>query len=118
MFLRPRRFGKTAFMNMLCEYYDIAKASSFKQQFGGLYIGKTPTRFQNRYLVLHLDLSLIQADHGLDAVVKSFNGVINERLRTFLHKYKNQLMLEPGNVLQESALGSLDTILVSELSFI
>jgi Predicted AAA-ATPase len=33
MFLRPRRFGKSLFINMLAHYYGIHHASIFKQLF-------------------------------------------------------------------------------------
>ena len=40
---RPRRFGKSLFLNMLGIYYDINKQDKFEEIFGGLYIGKHPT---------------------------------------------------------------------------
>lgn len=42
-FVRPRRFGKSLFLNMLGIYYDINKQDKFEEIFGGLYIGKHPT---------------------------------------------------------------------------
>lgn len=43
-FVRPRRFGKTLFLNMLLHYYDKNKADRFEDIFGSLWIGKHPTR--------------------------------------------------------------------------
>ena len=39
IFLRPRRFGKSLFLNMLGLYYDINKKDKFEESFGELYIG-------------------------------------------------------------------------------
>lgn len=56
-FVRPRRFGKSLFLNMLSLYYDINKKDKFEEIFGGLYIGKHPTPNHNKYLVLTLNFS-------------------------------------------------------------
>ncbi|MBR6277617.1 MAG: AAA family ATPase, partial [Bacteroidales bacterium] len=38
MFLRPRRFGKSLFLNMLSAYYDVLRKDAYEQNFGGLDI--------------------------------------------------------------------------------
>lgn len=43
VFLRPRRFGKSLFTEMLRWYYDINAQPLFDRIFGNLYIGKYPT---------------------------------------------------------------------------
>ena len=53
-FVRPRRFGKSLFLNMLGLYYDINQKDKFEKIFGNLYIGKHPTPDRNKYLVLTL----------------------------------------------------------------
>ena len=45
MFSRPRRFGKTTFLSLLCTYYDIAGADDWEGFFGGLYISNKPRCF-------------------------------------------------------------------------
>src|SRR5436853_6204258 len=80
MFLRPRRFGKSAFLNMLCDYYDIHKADIFNDLFGPLYIGKNPTPWRNQHLVLKFDLSSIIVSGSRDKMEMSFNEVINSTL--------------------------------------
>src|SRR2546430_5071182 len=73
MFLRPRRFGKSAFLNMLCDYYDIHKADIFNDLFGPLYIGKNPTPWRNKHLVLKFDLSSISVSGSRDELKASSN---------------------------------------------
>lgn len=57
--VRPRRFGKSLFLNMLANYYDINKKDRFEEIFGGLYIGKHPTPARNKYMVLKLNFSSV-----------------------------------------------------------
>ncbi|CAJ0894690.1 6037_t:CDS:2, partial [Entrophospora sp. SA101] len=79
LFLRPCRFGKSAFLDMLCQYYDIKNADKFFQLFGPLYIGQHPTNSQNKCLVLKFDLSSINV-HSYKMMEESFNGNVNHVL--------------------------------------
>ena len=54
---RPRRFGKSIFLNMLRAYYDSSQKAKFEKRFGNLWIGQNPTPLQGRYQVLFLDFS-------------------------------------------------------------
>ena len=103
MFLRPRRFGKSAFLNMLCDYYDIHNAGIFGDLFGPLYIGKNPTDWRNKHLVLKFDLSPISVSGSIDEMKASFNMVINDVLANFVVKYNKELH-DPGvdNVIDPS----------------
>ncbi|KAF8537749.1 hypothetical protein BDD12DRAFT_203099 [Trichophaea hybrida] len=91
MFLRPRRFGKSTFLNMLCVYYDIAMAAKFNDIFGGLYISKNPTEFCGRHLVLKLDLSSIKIIGDINHLNSCFNRYMNATLAMFLNKYRSNL---------------------------
>ena len=52
IFIRPRRFGKSLFINMMRLYYDKLEAENFEKLFGDLYIGQYPTPLRNKYQVL------------------------------------------------------------------
>lgn len=66
--IRPRRFGKSLFLNMLSCYYDVKYADRFDELFGNQYIGKHPTTEQGKYLVLRFNFSMIRAtDDKLEA---------------------------------------------------
>ena len=56
-FVRPRRFGKSLFLDMLRLYYDRNESRNFETLFGGLWIGSHQTPNRNRYLMLKLDFS-------------------------------------------------------------
>ncbi|MFQ5616339.1 MAG: AAA family ATPase, partial [Anaerolineales bacterium] len=51
-FLRPRRFGKTLWLSVLENYYDINQKENFEGLFQGTYIGANPTEARNSYLVM------------------------------------------------------------------
>ena len=56
-FIRPRRFGKSLFINMLQAYYDISMKDRFEELFGNLWIGSHPTEYQGKYQIFHFDFS-------------------------------------------------------------
>ena len=58
--IRPRRFGKSLFLNMLSCYYDVKYADRFEELFGNQYIGKHPTGEQGKYLVLYFNFSAVR----------------------------------------------------------
>jgi hypothetical protein len=118
--LRPHCFGKSAFLNMLCDYYDIHKADIFNDLFGPLYIGNNPTPWRNKHLVLKFDLSSISVSGSRDEMKASFNKVINNTLQNFIERYGKELGYpEVSNVLNISnASASLRSVLVSFLYFL
>jgi hypothetical protein len=120
-FLRPRRFGKSAFLNMLCAYYDIHTADHFNDLFGPLYIGKHPTPSHNQHLVLKFDLSSIKVSGSVGGIEERFNDKINGVLVDFIEKYAKELGLpEVGNLIKtNNPTQSLKDVLVSTvLSFV
>ena len=69
--IRPRRFGKSIFLNMLRAYYDSSQKAKFEKRFGNLWIGQNPTPLQGRYQVLFLDFS--KAGVGIENLEANFN---------------------------------------------
>jgi hypothetical protein len=92
-FIRPRRFGKSLFLSMLANYYDVNRRGEFESLFGDLYIGKHPTALRNSYLVLELDFSGLNTDDKA-ALENSFKRSVLQSILTFLDKYQD-LFLEP-----------------------
>ena len=95
LFVRPRRFGKSIFIDMLRCYYDIAEKERFQSLFGDLDIGKDPTDGANGYQVLALDFSQVNRGAGktleerfnaymgvmLDMFVLAYPGIYDEQFR-------------------------------------
>ncbi|MBQ9215089.1 MAG: AAA family ATPase, partial [Bacteroidales bacterium] len=89
MFLRPRRFGKTLFINTLAAYYDVLEKDNFDQTFGGLYIHEHATGQQGKYMILKF--SFASVDSRRENVEDSFNFTVCETIKRFIKRYKNYL---------------------------
>ena len=71
LLVRPRRFGKSLFLDMLETYYDINEKDNFQELFKGLYVAEHPTPEQGEFQVLHPDFSLVGSD--LENLYENFN---------------------------------------------
>ena len=87
-FVRPRRFGKSLFVDMLRCYYDINKKDVFDKLFGDLAIGKNPTKGANQYQVLSLDFSRVGGSNG-SGWKEKFENYVTERLLAFINYYSD-----------------------------
>jgi hypothetical protein len=117
MFLRPRRWGKSTFLQTLAKYYDIAAKDDFSNIFGDLYIGKNPTPYRNTLLVLVFDFSSISVLSTRALVRENFNSDINAALKDFLKR--NAGFLRQPNIadlIEDRASRSLANVLVCPVS--
>lgn len=96
LFVRPRRFGKSLFANMLYAYYDINEEANFENYFNGLYIGdsRNHTPFKNKFMVIKYDFSEVSVDGILDQIIINFNNYCNDCIKDFKSNYKNLLQEE------------------------
>lgn len=85
-FIRPRRFGKSLLLSMMCAYYDINQSDRFEELFGKLWIGSHPTPYRGKFQVLFLDFSKIGGD--IKDLKENFNNYCNIRLNNFIERYK------------------------------
>ena len=85
-FVRPRRFGKSLFVDMLRCYYDLNEKTNFEKYFGDLAIGREPTPNRNKYLVLALDFSKVSGG-DLSAQERNFDEYMCKRLDAFAMRY-------------------------------
>ena len=85
--IRPRRFGKSMFVSMMQEYYDIAKADRFDTLFDGLWIKEHPTPLKNAFQVIYFDFSLAGA--GMERLEYTFNDYCCTELDSFIKQYKD-----------------------------
>ena len=89
MLLRPRRFGKTLFINTLAAYYDVLEKDNFDQNFSGLYIHDHASTLQGKYMILKF--SFASVDCRRENVEDSFNFNVCETIRRFVNKYRDYL---------------------------
>lgn len=86
--IRPRRFGKSLFLNMLSCYYDVKYADRFAELFGNQYIGKHPTPEQGKYLILRFNFSMIRAtDSKLEAAFNQHVGLETDYFASIYASY-------------------------------
>ncbi|MFT5871832.1 MAG: hypothetical protein ACI8WT_000756 [Clostridium sp.] len=90
-FIRPRRFGKSLFISMLENYYDINKKDKFEKLFGNLYIGKNPTEEKNNFLVWKISFAGVDAGHGEEDLRKSFDFKVRFSAKEFIFRYQSIL---------------------------
>jgi len=87
VFLRPRKFGKSLWIDTLAAYYDIRRKDDFERLFGDLYIGRNPTPLRNSYCILRFNFSGIQTSD--EALLKSdFRNKLMVALDHFSTYYK------------------------------
>ncbi|AEX86358.1 Protein of unknown function (DUF1703)/Predicted AAA-ATPase [Marinitoga piezophila KA3] len=104
VFLRPRKFGKTLFINTLMAYYDVNNKEKFENLFGKLYIGKNLTPLKNNYYILKMNFSGIQTENK-DILIKSFKNNVIASLVDFNNRYKLELSIkeeysEPADIIR------------------
>ena len=83
--VRPRRFGKSLFLNMLEAYYDINEKDNFQELFQGMYVADHPTEYHNSFQVLHLDFSRVGSD--VDRLRENFDLYMEVRCDSFAKAY-------------------------------
>ena len=86
MFLRPWRFGKTMFTELLRYYYDIALKEDADRLFQGRYIASHPTPLKNSYYVLQFDLSGVDTGSS-ESMTKSFINRVLFGISDFFVRY-------------------------------
>ena len=77
LFTRPRRFGKTLFMSMLAEFFDITRDS--RELFEGLAVSRNKRlceEWMNRYPVISLNLKGVGGLCFEDAFAKFHNQIL------------------------------------------
>ena len=84
MFLRPRKFGKTLFTNMLENYYDINKKDKFEKLFSETYIGKNPTKLRNSYYILKFNFSGIDTTDD-QSTMRGFKRTVITSIKQFIN---------------------------------
>ncbi len=97
LFLRPRRFGKTMFTELLRYYYDVALESESVRLFRDTYIGTRPTPKKSSLHVVKFDFSGIDTCQGFSIVLESFIAKIVNGIDDFFRRYPELIPLEIRN---------------------
>ena len=89
LFIRPRRFGKSLWLNIMTHYYDINKKDQFAHLFGDLDIGKNPTLDHNQYVVIYWNFSLMSSRGSIDEIDAELNETLNSVIEEHVSYYAN-----------------------------
>jgi len=91
VFLRPRRFGKSLWLQTLATYYDLRLAEEADVLFGGLAVGREPTPERNSYFVLQWNFSEVSARDSVEEIARRLHGYVNSQIKNFLVTYRDYL---------------------------
>ncbi len=109
VFLRPRRFGKSLWLQTLSSYYDLRLAGDFEELFRGLAAGREPTAERSSYFVLQWNFSEVSARGTVDDIARRLHAYVNNRIKDFLVAYREHL---PATVaIEDDATSTLRHVL-------
>jgi len=91
VFLRPRRFGKSLWLQTLASYYDLRCADELAGLFGDLAIGRQPTPLANRYFVLQWNFSEIDPGGSVERIAGSLREHVRSSAEAFASDYEGFL---------------------------
>ena len=91
VFLRPRRFGKSLWLQTLATYYDLRFGDEFDQLFGDLDAGRAPTPRASRYFVLQWNFSKVDPSGDIDQIAESLREHVTSQAKTFATRYRQHL---------------------------
>lgn len=109
-YLRPGRFGKSLFTNMLDYYYAIDKTDKFDELFSNLYIKDHPTVNKNNYYILNFDFSGIDSNDNwdIDRLMEAFNTKVIDGITKFIERYNIKFNIDKTQT-PSALIGSLIT---------
>ena len=87
LFLRPRRFGKTLFTEILYYYYDIAQNNLFDKLFEGTYIHENTTPYKSSYAVVKFDFSGVSTTGSVDDILEDVRIRVIQAIVDFFKRY-------------------------------
>jgi len=94
--IRPRRFGKSLWINLLQYYYDCNRKDQFDTLFKDTFIGQNPTPIKNRYMTLAFNFAMVDPknDGIQDALQRYIDNIIDDFLNRYPQHFDNQLSSE------------------------
>ena len=108
MFLRPRRFGKTMFTEILRCYYDKALAVKFDELFKTTWIAAHPTLLKNAYGVLKFDFSGVQSNIDIATTLKFFRRQTVLGITAFCKNYPELISHKIQTCDSDSLISAVD----------
>ena len=92
VFLRPRRFGKSLWLQTLANYYDVRRKDEHEDLFGGLAAGgEAATPLANRYFVLQWNFSTVDPGGTVAQIAESLREHVSAQAEVFAREYRDFL---------------------------
>lgn len=87
--LRPRRFGKSTFVQMLKCFYDISYKDRYEELFSETEIYDKHLKSHNTYHVLDFDFSGVSGVSGVteNTLIRNFIIAVNSGINDFMVRY-------------------------------
>ena len=101
--LRPRRFGKSTFVQMLKCFYDISYKDRYDEIFSETNIYKKKLTSHNTYHVIDFDFSGVSGDDK-NTLIDSFIIAVKRGITNFLSRY-NDFVFEPSDIEKQTPSG-------------
>jgi len=109
LFLRPRRFGKSLWLQTLATYYDLRRAGEHERLFGELAVGREPTPLAHRYFVLVWDFSNLKPQGTPEEVGRRLDQYVLGTVEAFLADYREHLPIPV--TIEEDPVRTLEQLL-------
>jgi hypothetical protein len=113
VFLRPRRFGKSLWLQTLATYYDLRFADDFDEIFAGLAVARQPTPLRSRYFVLQWNFSNVDPGGDVPEITQSLNEHVRDQAKLFARQYRSVL---PDTIETDGPPASILTSLLGVVS--
>lgn len=112
--LRPRRFGKSTFVQMLKCFYDISYEDRYEELFSGTHIYQEGLASHNSYHVIDFDFSSVST-LDLNQLLTSFSLAISDGISDFKRRYPDFIFdyskidkLDPAGLFTEFSMAYAD----------
>ncbi|MDY6419173.1 MAG: AAA family ATPase [Succinivibrio dextrinosolvens] len=112
--LRPRRFGKSTFVQMLKCFYDISYEDRYEELFSGTHIYQEGLASHNSYHVIDFDFSSVST-LDLNQLLSSFSLAISDGISDFKRRYPDFIFdyskidkLDPAGLFTEFSMAYAD----------
>ncbi|MCP4115828.1 MAG: AAA family ATPase, partial [Desulfobacteraceae bacterium] len=106
LFVRPRRFGKSLWLQTLSAYYDLGRKDQHEELFGDLAAGREPSPLAHRFFILKWNFSVIDplgagASDPVAGIAAELDDYVISTVEDFKRDYREilaELLPEPIQV--------------------
>jgi hypothetical protein len=102
----PASVERSAFLDILTQYYDVNNAPHFQTLFGHLTLGKNPTPLHSSFRILRINFAEL-SNESREKFDASVSDVVRNSVKAFLVRYELQLDLPEDGIAAFNAITEL-----------